>query len=454
MIKTEHLDINKYTQLSKFNELNKIKGVEGILLNIVGKAVKVKDETTNETFFIKIDDILSKLIGQDRSLSKEGKETVKRRILEIADSDTRQPVSFKKLQELFINYTRDKIASKTPLETESQIIDELDKIKLIMSGINLFAYKDRISEIANKLQPGDIIIRKWYDKHDNYICDLQKFFPQNGLRDAHRCSHVTIYLGQIKEGKEAGKHWIAEASMPHGKEAQIRRITVDDPRFLLTSEKNQYLVFRNNNKENAQESAKLARQYCYKLLPEDEMTPSRNDLEGGLQYNYVEAGRSMWHSQSLGLYGTHRLFKHYADYQNGIPFEYLGQQRSFFCSHFAMLMESLGEMKTSREFNAILEKNPIPKVYDQSKTGMDLQVSKLWYSIRKGVWSRWMALKYHNEVKKSIPTHLDALRTAPQNVVNYMLDHKNQFTLVGAIVHEGDYTKAQVSADNIPAISV
>ena len=66
-------------------------------------------------------------------------------------------------------------------------------------------------------------------------------------------------------------------------------------------------------------------------------------------------------------------------------------------------------------------------------------MSKLVYSIKKGIWSRWLSFWYKNEIRDSVTTHLDLLRTSPQNAVNYMLDNKNDFAPVGFVTHDKDY---------------
>lgn len=177
----------------------------------------------------------------------------------------------------------------------------------------------------------------------------------------------------------------------------------------------------------------MAQNYAIKLLPAGEKEISETDAVASFEYTYFEALRSLYHSPSLGFYGRHRLLKYYADYHNEIPFEYLGGKKAFFCSHFAMIMESMAEMNTSEKFQDFWENHPAP-VYQEGGG----KISDIWYSIRKGIWARWMSFWHAKEIDDCVTTKLDALRTSPQDAVNYMMTREDQFEVVGLINHTGD----------------
>ena len=101
-------------------------------------------------------------------------------------------------------------------------------------------------------------------------------------------------------------------------------------------------------------------------------------------------------------------------------------------------MLSISEMNKNQEFMKFLDKHPIPTKYDESKKGVALKISKVWYSFRKGVWARWMAIRYGREIEKAVTTQLDSLRTSPQSSVQYMIDHKNHFDVVGLVSQQHD----------------
>ena len=48
-------------------------------------------------------------------------------------------------------------------------------------------------------------------------------------------------------------------------------------------------------------------------------------------------------------------------------------------------------------------------------------------------WSRWMALRYSKKISQCITTQLDVLRTSPQEAVNYMIKHKDQYQPIGLL---------------------
>lgn len=406
--------------------LEPLSPVVGRLLKFFGKAVKVRS-SDDTILYVKPETITHQLL-HGRNVSKDTEKLVTKRIVEIADPMTTQPLSLDKLNAIFQTFIRD--AASNALDTDDAIIDEIENIKLELDNIKPIAFSDKLSEIASLLQPGDILVKKYHESHDNIICTLQHLFRRNGYREAYKCSHLAVYLGEIN-----GKPWIAEATMPHGGEAQVRRIELDDERFAPRS-MNQYVIIRNNNSDEAQKMAQLAKNYTIKMFPADDTI--NEDYEGGTKYTFFEAARSLWHLPNLGPYGRHRLFKYYADYKHNIPFEYLGKERTFFCSHFALAMESLAEMDKSEAFQKFIEKHPIPRLYDENKSGMALKISKLWYSIRKGLWARQLAFKHGQEIKNALHTHLDPLRSSPQDTVVYMMEDKN-YTIVGQIVRRSDY---------------
>lgn len=412
---------------SHLSHIPKYHGIIGWLMHRFGYAVKVQDPAADDSYYIRVKDVVDEMVGQSVKLSSKGKKLLANRVLEITDPDNRHPLSQEKLKDFFARYYSDAKQNPEQFNTEEGIISEVETIKLDLSDIPQIYYDDSLNEIVNELQPGDFLVRKYHEDNDNLICTLQNLFTHEGYREAYKCSHIAIYLGEIN-----GDHWIAEASMPHDGEPEIRRIKIDDPRF-NSKLKNQYLIFRNKNEDTAAEAARLAQNYAIKLLPVSEKEISESDAVASFEYTYLEAVRSLYHSPTLGFYGRHRLLKYYADYHNQIHFEYLGEKRAFFCSHFAMIMESMAEMNTSDKFQDFWENHPAP-VYQEGGG----KISDIWYSIRKGIWARWMSFWHAKEIDECVTTKLDALRTSPQDAVNYMMTHDDQFEVVGLINHTGD----------------
>ena len=147
------------------------------------------------------------------------------------------------------------------MKQKKDVVNEVENLKLKLSDIPQLEYTDDLGELVGHLKPGDFLVRKYHEENDNLICDLQHFFHAEGYREAYKCSHLAIYLGEI-----GGSHWIAEASMPHDGEPEIRRVKIDDPRF-NSKLKNQYIIIRNKDQETAKEAARLATNYAIKLLP-------------------------------------------------------------------------------------------------------------------------------------------------------------------------------------------
>ncbi|MBX9703678.1 MAG: hypothetical protein K2X39_05950 [Silvanigrellaceae bacterium] len=420
--------------IKQFEAIPHYTGLKGKILGLFG-AIRVYDPATKEDYFIKMGDLAQALVGRDTKLSKKSEALIEQRIWEITAPHTLRVALKEKIEQLFDRYYEDKSLAPESFKTTSTIIEELEKIKLDLSDIKPLYYENSLLEVVKNLQPGDIIAKKYHEDNFNPICLAQQIFSKEGYREASKFSHLALFLGEIN-----GEYWIAEATIPHGGEAQIRRIRLDDSRFGLI-EKNQYLVIRPKNLDVAKETARLGKKYTIKLLPTTEQKTTQADIEGQLKYGMIEAARSLWHSAHLGHFGKHRIFKYYSDYKNGVAFEYLGNKRTFFCSQFAMLMESLSELNNNKEFQTFIEKHPVPLKYDENKTGIALKLSKLWYSIRKGVWSRVMTIKYGDEIEKLVQTKLDPLRTNPQEAIIYMMDHKDQYEAVGLITHRSDFIK-------------
>lgn len=382
---------------------------------------------------MKINEITEKLIGKNIDLPRNSKKMINRRVLEIIAPDTRLGASKDKINQLFNRFYATKARVPHSLNNAQAIIEELEKIKLNLSEINPIYYDNHLLEIVNDLQPGDILVRKYHENNPNLICDMQNLFGKQGYREAYKCSHLAIYLGEIN-----GDYWVAEATMPNGIVPQMRRVRINDPRFEL-KEKNQYIIIRKRNRIEAREAARLAENYVTKLLPESEKVITEEEFNGSLKYSLVEAVRSIWRSPRLGFFGKHRLLKYYSDYKNGIAFEYLGRNRAFFCSQFALIMESMAELNKSPKFQEFIQAHPMPLKYDGTKEGIQLKLSKLWYSVRKGVWARWMTFKYSHQIEQSVSTKLDALRTNPQQALIYMMDHSEQYEVVGIVTRRKDY---------------
>jgi hypothetical protein len=223
-------------------------------------------------------------------------------------------------------------------------------------------------------------------------------------------------------GKEEGEPWVAEASMPHGKDPQVRRLKLDDERFKL-ADKNQYLIFRNTDSESANEAAELAKKFAVKMLPENQEIKNEGIGEKlyAFKYNFIEAARSLWHSQKFDYFAKQRLFKYFADYHNNVPFQYIFAKRNFFCSEFVLLCCQLAELKKNKSFTHLIEKNPPPQSSENKYRGFLKLIARICYVFKRAFWCRYMAIKYSRAMDKIIKTKLDFLRSTPQDVVNYMM---------------------------------
>lgn len=377
-------------------------------------------------YYLSLNQIRLALFGE-QNISCKSKMLIHKRILEIIQPDTRVAASSERIKELFHRvHTLPKQASGA-----DKIINTLEFLKQEMATGPKFYINEYLSELHHVLKPGDILVKKRHEDQSNVITKAQYLFRTRGYREAYKCSHLALYLGEMQS-----QPWIAEATLAEGNDIHVRRIKLDDSRFEL-NDKNQYLIFRNKDSNLAQESARLAKNYAVKMLPRDEKKPTAEDQRKTFRFNVVEATRSLWHSSKLTVKGLFRHAKCYADYHNKIPFEYLGRRRKFYCSHFVITMQTLAEMKKSETLQAFFQKHAPPKKYNENLKGIALKIAKLWYSIKKEFWALWLAIRYQKELKNAFKNQLDPLRTAPHKVVNYMLDQKDQFEFVGTISRRG-----------------
>ncbi|HEV8053019.1 MAG TPA: hypothetical protein VGP47_11045, partial [Parachlamydiaceae bacterium] len=219
--------------LTSFDSLTKYTGHRGKFLHFFGQTIKAWDADSNQYIYYSKNKLVKNLIGENAGHAKVKRVTEK--ILEIVNPYTREKISTSALKKCY-----NSVAHQSGSFEEG--LNRLEAVKNQNPIFNQLFYEQNISEVGDQLQPGDIIARKYHEDNPNPICDLQKFFRKPDFRESYKHSHLAIYLGKNSDGK----HWVAEASLPHANEPQIRRLQLDDERFSL-KDKNQYVVIRNND---------------------------------------------------------------------------------------------------------------------------------------------------------------------------------------------------------------
>lgn len=411
----------------QFSKLKKIDGLYAKCLAFFGRAIKVENPDTNSSYYLRLNDLVQGIVGDNENIGNLGRKDIARAILEIVKPDTRKAATESKVHDLFLHYFDNSKYRSYP-KSSSFITGELEKMKMFMSDVPPMFFKDNLKEIVKDLKPGDIFFKRVHHSHFNPVVVGQGVLRVSGDREAYKLSHQFIYLGEVN-----GEYWIAESTTPHEGEAELRRIRIDDPRLKLEP-KDQYVVLRRKDEEIAKKSAEIAKNYCLKIDPEEGIYGG--EVEGSVKYAFVHAIRSIWHSSNLGYFGKLRLVRYYTDLKNGCPFTYLGEKRGFFCSHFATIVQTLAELDGNKEFKEFLDKENMPKK-DSNEGGVGKP--DLWYSLRKGVWSHWMVIKHYTKLGEFVKTKLDAFRTTPQDSLIYMMDHSEDYTPVGVITRVGDY---------------
>ncbi|MBA3602896.1 MAG: hypothetical protein H0W50_04485 [Parachlamydiaceae bacterium] len=411
---------------SPFDKLARKNGLIGKISHFFGLTEKVWDSKSDTFFYYDKKQLARSLVGKDVKLSSEQLNKIRNKFIEIAHPFDNKQLSIEEFKAAYENF-------KNPAESFDEGMHRLEAQKQHSANFEQIYYSEKISEIASQLKPGDILVKKYHEDNPNLICDLQSaaknVFRIKGYREAYKCSHTALYLGEIQ-----GKHWVADAVLPNGNDPQIRRLQLDDSRFNL-ADKNQYMIIRNKDQAVAGESARLARLAVLKMNPEEESAAKAENKNTSYFYNHVEALRSLYHSNNFGFFAKQRVFKYYSDLSNGIPYQYMGGKRKFFCSEFVLLSIQMAELKKNIQFQAIIKANPIPKSHEEGKTGIKKFFARISYAVRKAFWSLKMNFKYSSEMDKIVKTNVDLLRTSPQDTLNHLLKNKN-YDVIGVINKE------------------
>lgn len=405
--------------LNSSDNLTNYTGHQGELLHFFGQTIKTWDSDSKQHVYYSKNHLAEKLAGQNCSLSKINRITEK--ILEIINPYTRDTVNTADLKKCY-----EQVGQQNSFESA---LNKLEAIKNQNPLFNQLYYEKNISEVGEELQAGDIIIRKYHEDNPNPICDLQKLFRRPDFRESYKHSHLAIYLGKNSKGK----HWVAEATLPHGNEPQIRRLQLDDERFAL-KDKNQYVVIRNQDSEVARETASMAKRYAVKMLPKAESPSVQDDGNTGYKYNHFDALRSLWHSHKFDFFAKQRVFKYYSDHSNKVPFQYITDKRNMYCSQFAFLSIQMAEAEKSEVFQDIIKNNPPPVSNENKyKNGIAKFFARISYVVRRAFWARSMTFKYSGKMDEAFKTRVDFLRTSPQDAVNHLLVNNRHYKVVGVI---------------------
>src|SRR5689334_2360936 len=112
-------------RVQSFDNVDKYRGYTGAVLAFFGILVKVYDEKKNDYYFVRMRDVVSGLVGQKLALSNKTRSLLEKRVVEIASSDSRLPLSSKKLEQLYQRYHK----TGQTLTREEKIIQRVDELK-------------------------------------------------------------------------------------------------------------------------------------------------------------------------------------------------------------------------------------------------------------------------------------------------------------------------------------
>lgn len=367
----------------------------GFLFALFGQAFKVYDDMTHSSFYLTKDRLVTLLTARQGLTCQSQRLTD--RILEVINPIIGDKIRLSKIRQLEQEIASADLEPKQGRSSLDRLIEKLETIR----DRRFTRMPLDMEKLSRVLKPGDLIFRKYHEDNPNPICTLQKLFK--GIiqgkkeREGHKYSHVAMYVGNGE---------IAEASMPHGNEPQVRILKLRDSRFALKA-KNQYRVVRPTDAVHAQKSAKVFRSFA--VVAEEGV-----DSERGLKYTYLEALRSLWHSASFGYFAKQRYLKYYADYVDGMRPTQVTLPRHLFCSHAVGMACQIADGLT-RNIKQIVG-DPPTKIKNSFLR-----------ALVRGLWSRYHAIVHRKELDAQVKTQYDPFRSSPQDMRNYVLRHPEQY---------------------------
>ncbi len=262
-----------------------------------------------------------------------------------------------------------------------------------------------VESMKANLKPGDLFCYQKRSKIPGIIIKGQTiqhiFTPSLKERQAHRFSHLAIYLG-------GGQ--VAEASTS-AEGMNVRIVSLDDPRFALEG-KGVYYITRYRDESIAKEAADVARKVARLAPPVGECkcpTPHR--------YAYFQAARAVlpWHPSNFGPFGRYRYLKQYIDDRRGeIPKDFF-KNKDFYCSYFAGYCYQTAESR--RVMPAILGKDDAPL------TG----ITPVGKGIFRDLWARIRRIANWSAMSEAVKLQFDAKRLTPFDFRQFIVRNPDLF---------------------------
>lgn len=385
----------------------------GYLLNWMGFAYKVVDDSSHKSFYLSRQGLASLTtagLETSISISADKSRRVSKRILEILNPVIGKDILVSKIHEL-----AEVIQKQQTIQTTQDVDGLIEKLEEIRDK-HLQFLPLVLPLLKNVLKPGDMLFKKQYEDNKNPVCDAQRcfqgFIKGNKEREAYKFSHVAVYVG---DGQ------IAEAVTRKGTDPQVRVISLDDPHFALMK-KNQYCVVRPTNKRLGKKAAKVFKSFATPFIPKDAAGDNLADeKKPALKYNYIEAARSLWHSTKFSYFAKQRYLKYYSDYADKLPPTQIISPRQLFCSYAVAMSYQIADALVKRKTPPVRLKEIVGET--PTKYG-----NRYIRAIVRGIWSRYHAIINGKALEQFVQLKFDALRMNPQDLRNYVLLHPEQFT--------------------------
>jgi hypothetical protein len=378
----------------------------GWILSLADYTMLIKDEAHQRSFYVRTCDIVERLCAVPKYTS-----------------DVRIGPSTKKIHQLVLKNLNPVLGEDIPLEKVTRFFNEFRSCAFIntlisskdgeeasvhvIERLEQFSEKDITvipfsqSAILEHLQPGDIIFKKLEADQESIVIFGQKllvpFTPGKKEREGYNFSHVLIYLG---DGK------VAEA---HDGDHMVRKVDISHLDFIINpSSTREYRITRCKDTTLAHQAAQIAASMA-KDPEENQSNPKK------LKYDRLLAVQSLFHTPVFGLFARYRYLKHYIDDRNNELSAGFFESKSFFCSHLIPFCYQVAESRST--MNQLLPREDLPS-QGHCRFGT---------ALRRGLWAHVRSWKLWNAMSENILFTIDAKRTTPHELRNFVVKKPDLF---------------------------
>jgi hypothetical protein len=295
-------------------------------------------------------------------------------------------------------------------------------------------YLHEHTQFTDKLEEGDLVFFKLDSKkfgvrslfsHDDqidYAILMGQWFSKFWSRTKDTDSESFIHVGMIVKNSE-GRVSLVEATT--GDEGDDVRIVRLEEAALDSKSKQEYLVIRPKDKEEAALAAKMAKSLATEVTYSPEGKPNTPTKA---RYDKKEATGSLLRNSRWGRRAKEDLLFFYAMRQKGdeaaLHLDDKKSMRTFFCSYF--IGACLQQATLERNLKLILPHKEMIELNRLLEN--DCSVKEL------RQWAKRVSREHSKTLDKMIPYHFDPRNTTPQKLQQHVQCHPDRYEATLRIV--------------------